>query len=100
MDVAQILGNVVFGAIVGVVIGVVVVEYTWWRMKRKLMSAIREVIGMVKEDEVLKRKLKEVVEEVTDYAIDHVKERLRGNGPRGRVAAPPRIEDFIEKKNK
>ena len=95
MDVVQHLINISYSLISAVAIGLFIVEYTWWRTKRKVISTINEVLEKIKEDEVLKKKLEETVDQIIDYAIEHLKKKIvsvKSNAD----PKPPKLEYFLE----
>ena len=97
MDVAQYLINLSYSVVAAVAIGLFIVEYTWWRTKRKIINTMNEILEKIKEDEVLKKKLEEVVDQVIDYAVQHLREKIVKTT--GKNVKPPRLEDFIKDSN-
>ena len=80
---------VIYGAVAGAVIGIVIVEYSWWRYSRRARKMIHEIINEIKRDEELKRKINELIDDIISYTIKSIKEKLNVN--------PHKLKELMER---
>jgi len=74
---------IIYGIAVGIVIGVVIVEYSWFRYSRRVRRLVREVMRELENDGELKERVRSFVDELISYAFESVRRRLNPDDVRG-----------------
>lgn len=77
------LEYILYGAVIGIVVGVVMVEYSWFRYSRRVRRLVREVMRELENDGELRERVMAFVDELISYAFESVRRRLSPDDVRG-----------------